>query len=246
MSASAFRHAFAERGLLAPRVEAEVDSTNRVARELASQGASHGQAVIALRQTAGRGRLGRSWLSSERGSLCLSIVLRPNLSPARLGTVALAAGVALAEACGPPARLKWPNDLVAPDRRKIAGILAEAELGAGRVRFLLLGIGINVADAPDRLPATHLGALRPPPEPAVLAAALTEGLLRWAAQAERDPDPVRDAWLRHDATLGQRVRVGERVGLATGLRADGGLELTDDLGQVSVVHAGDVELVAPL
>lgn len=245
MSPSAFTGAFAARGLLPPVVREALDSTNRLARELAEQGAPHGQAVIALKQTAGRGRLGRSWLSDEHGSLCLSVVLRPTLRLARLPSVVLAAGVALAETCGAPTRLKWPNDLVGPDRRKVAGVLAEAEAPGGRVDSLILGLGVNLSSAPLGLPATHLAALTgEAPDRAVLAATLTESLLRWSDIAASDPAEVLRAWLSYDLTLGRRVRVGAVEGVAVALGPDGSLELREDSGRTHRIHAGDVEMIA--
>jgi len=109
---------------------AETDSTQRVARELGRAGAPEGTVVIAEAQTAGRGRLGRTWHSPRGVNLYCSIVLRPPLSPAAVPQVALVAGVAaaaaLAETPGLAPRLKWPNDVLI-EGRKVAGILTEVE-----------------------------------------------------------------------------------------------------------------------
>jgi BirA family biotin operon repressor/biotin-[acetyl-CoA-carboxylase] ligase len=127
----------------------EITSTNDVAATLADAGADEGCIVIADTQTAGRGRLGRSWASPAGAGIYASVVLRPQLHVARLLTIA--AGVAIATgieaATGLAPRLKWPNDLVISERstptgRKVAGILAEAGPS-----WVVLGFGINVRPA---------------------------------------------------------------------------------------------------
>ncbi len=133
---------------------ATTTSTNDVAAHLAELGADEGTVVVADTQTAGRGRLGRTWFSPPGAGLYVSIVLRPSghlstrSSPASLLT--LASGVAIAEgvkaATGLPAEIKWPNDVMI-GRRKLAGILAEATAQAGMLRHVILGFGINLQQA---------------------------------------------------------------------------------------------------
>ena len=141
---------------------AETSSTNDVAMTLAERGAAQGTTVIASAQTAGRGRLGRSWYSPPGAGLYVSVVLR---APQLAGLVTLAGGVAVADgirtATGLPVEIKWPNDVVvregrARDRRlKIAGILTEASTSAEGVQYVILGFGINVRKA--ALPPTLAG-----------------------------------------------------------------------------------------
>ena len=114
----------------------ETTSTNDRARALAAAGAPHGTLVTAAAQTAGRGRQGRTWSAPPGRALLLSLVLR---SPDRM--LPLAAAVAVADAAGPDAAIKWPNDVLL-DGRKVAGILAEARPQDG---WAVLGIGLNVA-----------------------------------------------------------------------------------------------------
>jgi BirA family biotin operon repressor/biotin-[acetyl-CoA-carboxylase] ligase len=133
---------------------ATTTSTNDAAAHLAELGAGEGTVVVAETQTAGRGRLGRTWFSPPGAGLYVSIVLRPsgNLSarsnPSSLLT--LASGVAIAEgvkaATGLPAEIKWPNDVMI-GRRKLAGILAEATAQAGMLRHVILGYGVNLQQA---------------------------------------------------------------------------------------------------
>src|SRR5919198_6069394 len=140
-----------------------IGSTNDEARRLAREGAPAGTLVWAVAQSAGRGRRGHLW-QSPPGNLYLSLVLRPDVPPAlapQLGFIAaLALGDALDQLAGPGLQLryKWPNDVLA-EGRKIAGILLESETaGAGRLEFVIIGIGVNIASAPRDLeyPATSL------------------------------------------------------------------------------------------
>lgn len=126
-------------------------STNDVAQTFAERGAPHGAVVVALAQTAGRGRQGREWFSPPGAGLYMSVVIR---SAAIVPMLTLAGGVAVADgintATGLPVTIKWPNDIVVRDdrapgrRRKLAGILAEASTGESGVQHVVLGIGINV------------------------------------------------------------------------------------------------------
>ena len=132
----------------------EATSTNDIAATLAAAGAPEGTTVIAGGQTAGRGRMGRSWFSPPGAGLYMSVILR---SREAAPYVTLAAGVAVAEgvraATGLPLELKWPNDVVtsAPSgparRRKVAGILAEASSSADGVDYVVLGVGVNLTPA---------------------------------------------------------------------------------------------------
>jgi BirA family biotin operon repressor/biotin-[acetyl-CoA-carboxylase] ligase len=110
--------------------------------------------VLAERQSAGRGRLGRTWDSPDRAGLYLSVVLRPTDPPERIGRYPIATAVAVCEACrsfaGDRVALKWPNDVLASGR-KLAGVLAEMRQGPSGAE-LVLGIGINVDQGPDDFP----------------------------------------------------------------------------------------------
>jgi BirA family transcriptional regulator, biotin operon repressor / biotin---[acetyl-CoA-carboxylase] ligase len=123
----------------------EVGSTNDEAARLAHDGAPDGTLVLADAQTAGRGRIGRSWFSPAGTGLYASIVFRPSSAWPLLtlaGGVALAGGVRVAT--GLPVQLKWPNDLMSPGGRKLGGILAEGATAGGVVQFVVFGFGINV------------------------------------------------------------------------------------------------------
>ena len=186
---------------------AELDSTNRLAADLARAGAPDGVVVGADHQTAGRGRRGRTWESRPGASLLVSVVLRP--APA---LVTLAAGVAAAEACeavaGVAVELKWPNDLLL-DGAKLGGILSELVGDAA-----VVGLGLNLAWAPAG--AASLG-------PGVDRHALLHAYLARLGT----PGAVLDRYRERCTTLGRRVRVelpGRAVeGVATAVADDGRL-----------------------
>ena len=246
---------------LARRIDwlAEVDSTNRHAQALAAEGAEHGRAVIAEAQTAGRGRLGRTFFSPPRTNLYVSFVLRPRTSGAALGTLPLATGVALAETVaaelGDAARveLKWPNDVLV-DGKKVSGILVERS-SASADAPLVLGIGVNLnvdpASFPDefRARASSLRALagRPIDRPR-FAAALFERLE--AALDAHTEGGFAALRARFDALfrmVGQRVRVADaaervREGVVLGVGGDGSLRLGTYDGEERLL-AGDVTVL---
>ena len=131
----------------------EVGSTNAALAAVAADGAPEGAVLVAEHQVAGRGRLDRIWTSPPRAGLTVSFLLRPDVPAARRGWLPLLTGVALAEAVGEVtgvrASLKWPNDLLAMDGRKLAGILAESSGTA-----VVVGVGLNVTTTEAELPDT--------------------------------------------------------------------------------------------
>jgi len=242
MDADALRTAFEAAGLPTEPVWIdEVGSTQDVATALAKDGAAHGTTVVAARQTQGRGRRGRTWIASE-GAVTFSVVLRPSLPARHLGLVPLAAAVGLREALGEVLHIKWPNDLLLPDGRKVAGILAEAEVLGGQVGHVVLGIGVNVDRAPSLPVAASLADLgQRPPDKAWVVAHSVRSILRWLGEPLHG---VREAWEDGAAHLGKSVTVAGRTGVCVGLADDGGLRLRLEDGSEDVVHAGDVQLVA--
>jgi BirA family biotin operon repressor/biotin-[acetyl-CoA-carboxylase] ligase len=235
------------------RVVGETGSTNADVMAAARDGAPQGLVVVAERQSAGRGRLGRQWQSPARAGLALSVLLRPDLPPSRLGWLPLLAGVALAESVRRVARLdaylKWPNDLLLQGDRKTAGILAEAADGA-----VVIGIGLNVTLREDELPrpdATSLalgGAENTDRDP--LLRALLRSIADWYVRfTEHGGDPeasgLREEYTLHCGTIGRRVAVelpggGTLEGPAAGIDGDGRLQVADRFGAVHAVAAGDV------
>jgi BirA family biotin operon repressor/biotin-[acetyl-CoA-carboxylase] ligase len=220
-----------------------LDSTNRYLLDQARAGAPEGLVAVADYQTAGRGRRGRSWVAPPGGSLLVSVLLRPALAPDRTQLVSIAAGLAMADAVASVAGflpdLKWPNDLLA-DEKKLAGLLAEADGDA-----VVVGAGVNVEwhDFPPEVAeiatACNVVAGRSVDRDAILG----EFLARFGERC-RDLEGVLADYRARLSTLGRRVRVETGTGELTGTAVDVGgrgelLVDRDDAGPVAV-HAGDV------
>jgi BirA family biotin operon repressor/biotin-[acetyl-CoA-carboxylase] ligase len=230
---------------------AMLGSTQDLARELAQADAPEGAVVLAGRQTAGRGRLGRSFIS-PRGGLYLTVILRPVLEHLRPLPIIAALAVArgLEQVAGLRTALKWPNDVLVGGR-KVCGILVESELAGQNVNYVLLGIGVNVNADMSAYPeiaaiATSAAAEagHPVSREALAAGVLNElEALYLAAQTGRR---VQDEWRARLETLGRQVRVtsGQTVeeGLAEDVDSDGSLILRRPDGSRVTIPAGDVTL----
>jgi BirA family biotin operon repressor/biotin-[acetyl-CoA-carboxylase] ligase len=236
----------------------EVGSTSDRAKELAEEGAEGGEVVIAEAQTAGRGRRGRVWSSPPRRNLYFSVVLRPDLPPARAPELTLVASLALCDAlrqAGVAAGIKWPNDVLASGR-KIAGVLTELAAEPDRVHWVVVGAGVNVNARPEDFPeelrdqATSVLIERGQAAPrALLAAACFTALEDWLDRhAEEGFAPIREAWRARSVTLGREVVVHEGGRELTGVAEDiddAGALLVRTRAGVERILAGDVTLVRP-
>jgi BirA family transcriptional regulator, biotin operon repressor / biotin---[acetyl-CoA-carboxylase] ligase len=245
-------------GLPAPfRVELRntVPSTNALVAELAARGATEGLVVVAEHQTAGRGRLDRTWDAPPRTALTFSVLLRPRAATTRWALLPLLTGLVvaegIAEAGGPPASLKWPNDVLSHDGLKVAGVLLErVETPTGPAA--VVGVGLNVSGTRTELPVETAGSLvtagMVDPDRTLLLRRLLEQLARrYPAWAEGGADSDRDllvAYAERCDTIGREVQVhlptGQTLqGAATGLDEHGALVVQDEEG-AHAVHAGDV------
>ena len=223
-----------------------VDSTNAVAKRLALAGEGE-CAVTAAEQTAGRGRLARSWQSPAGEGLWVSLLLRPRNIPAQCaGGAVFVAALAMAEALSAygPARIKWPNDLVMGGK-KICGMLAEAGFREGKCDWLVLGAGVNLLQTgfPEELPhATSLFQTGARVAPGELLPVFLERFEPWYALWQRDGlAPILEGIRPLSATLGQGIRIEGREGKALGFREDGALLWQVD-GKIEAVLAGDVSV----
>lgn len=236
-----------------------VDSTNRYAVEAARAGAPEGLVVVAEEQSDGRGRLGRTWVATRGEAMLVSILFRPTLDVRDLHliptVVALAALDAIESTSRSSVALKWPNDLVAGDR-KLGGILAEAVESAGGSRALVVGAGVNlsvsesfarlVADSadPGAAPVTGVAELagRSVDRDALLASLLEGVEVRYGA-LDKSADRTMAEYRERCVTIGREVRAitatGERRGRAVGIGEDGSLEVESD-GSVLRIEAADV------
>jgi BirA family biotin operon repressor/biotin-[acetyl-CoA-carboxylase] ligase len=254
LSAAALREAVVMPGGLWRdiRVLAETGSTNADLLAEAAGGAPEGVVLVAEEQSAGRGRIGRSWVSPARAALMFSVLLRPGTVPAgKKGWMPLLAGVALAESlrasASVDARLKWPNDVLA-DGAKLAGILTEQAGDA-----IVVGAGVNVSTSRDELPVSGATSL-------VLAGAgcldrhrlltgMLAGIERWyrawsGRSGDAEKSGLRADYRRLCATLGRQVRVEMPGGVfvsgeAADVDGDGRLLVRTSSG-LAPVSAGDV------
>ncbi|MFB6152601.1 MAG: biotin--[acetyl-CoA-carboxylase] ligase [Haloarculaceae archaeon] len=253
-----FGGAAVEYGLDAPfavEYHDEIPSTNARGSELAAEGRSD-VVVLADRQTGGRGRLDREWVSPS-GGVWLSVVFRPAVPPAHAPAFTLAAAVATTRAAretGVDARIKWPNDVVVPretthpTERKLAGVLTEMEGEADRVSWVVVGVGVNANVDPGDLPGEANPTSLRAEVGDVDRRTFTQRLLAEFDALRGDPASAVDAWREHATTLGKRVRVdtpgGEVVGDAVDVRFPGTLVV--DTGEERVdVTAGDCEHLRP-
>lgn len=232
----------------------ELGSTNTLVKELAAAGEPEGTAVIAGCQTAGRGRMARSFQSPPDKGLYLTVLLRPRLSPERLPPVTALAGVAVCGAverlCGVRPGLKWPNDPVLGGR-KLCGILTERTAGGA----LAAGIGVNVAQTPAdfspevaEVATSLLQETGQAVSRAALAAYLLEELDRmYGALLSGDLGAYLTAYRRDCVNLGRRVQLispdGTRETVtAVGIDEDFGLVVREDRGGERTVRSGEVSV----
>jgi BirA family biotin operon repressor/biotin-[acetyl-CoA-carboxylase] ligase len=232
-------------------------STNSEVARLALEGAREGLCVVANEQTAGRGRLGREWLSPAGAGLYLSILLKPSVNIKNWPLLTLAAAVAvhdsLRDACGLETDIKWPNDIVLGGR-KLCGILAET-VDADTGRAVILGIGINLSSAafPADLRSTAISLAEVMSE-ACDGETILEMLLSSIAhyyeifQSSDGSRQIIDTWCKYSSYAhGKQVRVslgGEVLeGTTRGLEGDGALRVETVEGAIEIVRAGDVTAV---
>ena len=223
----------------------EIDSTNEEARRRAEAGEPGPLWITAARQTAGRGRRGRTWQMAE-GNLAATLLLRCGGDAAQLSFVAALAVADLAAHFAPAANIavKWPNDVLA-DGRKLAGILLEA--GQHPAPWIAIGMGVNLTAFPPgtEFPATAIAALGVvPPSPDAALAVLMDRFAHWHHRwREEGFAPLRAAWLARAQGLGNPIRARlpheERRGLFEGIDASGALLLREGAG-VTAIQAGEV------
>ena len=219
------------------RVVDETGSTNADLLAAAAAGAPNRSVLVARHQTAGRGRLDRTWVAPPGSNLLVSLLFTdvPHVPHVLTQRVGVAAVVAARRHAGVEARLKWPNDLLVDDR-KLAGVLAQSTFVDGR-QCVVVGIGINVGWAPDG--AARLGEGIDPLD--VLAEML--------AAHDELPDDIAPTYRAHLGTLGRAVRVeladGVVEGRAIDVETDGRLVVLDECGISHRIDTGDVVHLRP-
>jgi len=235
----------------------EVDSTNDLAKELAANGAVEGTVVVAETQMAGRGRLGREWISPA-GGLWFSVVFKPGLKPAETVRLVFVAGLAVAEVLrelyGLRVETRWPNDVLV-NGRKVCGILTEMNTTGETVNFVVVGIGVNanfdvekVFPESLRKVATSLAnELNRKVRLEELFRALLQRLENIYERFIREGfNPVLEEWRKYAGFLGHRVEVTSQTeklhGLALTVDQDGALVLKLEDGTLKRIFVGDVSV----
>ncbi|MBN2034342.1 MAG: biotin--[acetyl-CoA-carboxylase] ligase [Deltaproteobacteria bacterium] len=230
-----------------------IDSTNRFARDLALAGEAEGALVVAEKQTQGRGRRGRSWLSPGKGNLFFSVLLRPDLTPQRVFSLtmilALAAMEAVKSLSGLLPRIKWPNDLYG-GTKKLGGILTEFCVTHGAVDWVVLGLGLNVNFCPEELAGLATSILD---ETGIKVSRneLLVDIVKGMGTAYQEIlsgnfEPYYKRWNEACFILGKAVIIeserGRIYGKAFRIEPDGALIVETREGELRRVVAGDVSL----
>ena len=230
------------------------DSTNRVALELGYANEPEGSVVLAEEQTAGRGRAGRSWHSERANGIYVTLLLRPRISPVQAPLLTIMAGLSVHAAIqaqtGLRPDVKWPNDLML-NGKKLGGILTEMHAETTLVRFVIVGIGINVNQ--EKFPPELSGIATSLRAETGKSQSRLELLARLLREFETDynrflrdgPASIIERFTQVSSyACGKRVRVSNGsesyVGLTAGLRLEGLLQVQQDDGTLSTVLAGDV------
>ena len=230
----------------------KVDSTNRIAKELADDGAKEGTVVICETQSGGRGRLSRTWIS-PRGGLWFSFILRPQISPKRAPMVTLLTGVAVAKAIrgfGLDAKIKWPNDVLI-NERKVSGILTEMDTNSDVVNYIVVGVGINanvdrtvfLEELKDRATSLKEELKTEISRIELMQSFLQELEHYYTSFKNKNYECVISEWKRLSGTLGGHVRIEtpaeEIEGEAIDINSDGALILEQSDGSKKTIFAGD-------
>ena len=236
----------------------EVSSTNTLLKTMAAEGASAGTVIVADRQTGGRGRLGRSFLSPGGVGVYLSALIRPDCAPTELMHLTCAVAVAMCDAVenafGFRPGIKWTNDLVLGNR-KLGGILTELGLNpkTGRVDYAVLGIGINCGqldadfDESIRDIATSVRMVTGrEPDRELLIAEMVKALENMDRELLSSPAAMLERYRLNCITLGQDVSIlrgdGVRHARALDIDAEGGLIVRYDSGETGTVTSGEVSV----
>ncbi|MER2263156.1 MAG: biotin--[acetyl-CoA-carboxylase] ligase [Psychrobacillus sp.] len=234
------------------------DSTQTIATNKAREGSPHGTLVVSEEQTAGRGRLDRSWESSAGKGIWMSMILRPNISPQFAAQFTLVAAVAIARAiedtttCVPS--IKWPNDLLI-NGKKVTGILTELQSDMDRVQAIIIGIGINVNQTSESFEGaleSIATSLKLETGEDVNRALLTSKVLYYLEKYSDmyitlGFEPIKLIWESYNCTIGNRIRATTLrdtiEGVAIGMTNDGALQLQLDNGEIKGIYSADIDLL---
>ncbi|CAG9622627.1 biotin--[acetyl-CoA-carboxylase] ligase [Sutcliffiella rhizosphaerae] len=234
-----------------------VTSTQKIAHQLAYDGVPEGTLVVSEEQTTGRGRLNRSWHSPKYTGVWMSLILRPNLPPAKAPQLTLLTAVAITQAIeevtGLRPDIKWPNDILI-NKKKAVGILTEMQAEADKINSVIIGMGINVNHQIDHFPkelhsiATSLSIEL---GKTVNRAELIQSILLhlenlYERYLQHGFYPIKLLWESYAISIGKRIIArtitGTLEGLAKGITEDGILMLEDDQNCIHYIHSADIQI----
>lgn len=237
--------------------EEVVDSTQKVAQRLVLEGAPEGTIVIAEEQLSGRGRMDRKWHSPKYTGIWMSVILRPNLPPAKAPQLTLITAVAVVqtieEITGMTPEIKWPNDILLKGK-KLTGILTEMQADADRIHSIIIGIGINVnqklEDYPEELKqiatsiAIEYGKKLERAE--IIKVLLVKLEKLYSLYLDQGFYPIKLLWESYAISIGKKITArtitGSIYGQALGITDEGVLMIEDASGKVHHVYSADIEL----
>lgn len=228
-----------------------LSSTMDIAMDLGIKGAPEGTLVLAETQTKGRGRLSRTWFSPKYKGIYLSLLLKPKILPYQTPVFTLLTAVSICEAVkeitGLEAQIKWPNDILIHNK-KLGGILTELDAETDEVRFIIIGIGINVNNDKRTLVAGAT-SLKNEKKESIIRLELLKEILRkmetnYLKFQGKGACAILEKWRDYSITLGKRVKVNFHQrhieGEAVDIDTDGGLLVRKDSGLVEKITAGDI------
>ncbi|MFK3958750.1 biotin--[acetyl-CoA-carboxylase] ligase [Guptibacillus hwajinpoensis] len=233
-----------------------VESTQFIAHDYAHKGTPDGTIIVADEQTAGKGRLGRSWHSPPGSGIWTSIILRPKLPPQKAPQFTLIAAVSVVHAIrkqtGLEAEIKWPNDILI-DGKKVVGILTELQAEADQIKSIIIGMGINVNATKEDFPEdlTTATSLRIElgkeiKRSVLLAAILNELETLYEEYLNNGFRMIKLLWESYAVSLGRRIKArtlnGVIEGLAKGITEEGVLLLEDESGKMHYIYSADIEI----
>lgn len=233
----------------------ETDSTNEWAKKLSQEGETHGTLAVAEFQSAGKGRLGRSWQAPEGSSVMMSLLLKPDFEPQYAAMLTIVMGLSVAQAVeslGVKASIKWPNDVVV-SRKKISGILTEMRLNGTKIRDIVIGVGINVnlKEIPEELYDKATSLLLETGESYDRARILGLVMGKFEENYEKfiqtcNLSGLMETYNELLANRNQPVRILDKQnpweGIALGIDEQGELLVRDREGIVRTVRAGEVSV----
>lgn len=232
-----------------------LESTQKVAYQLAYDGEPEGTLVIAEEQTSGRGRLGREWHSASGKGIWMSVIVRPDLPPQKAPQFTLIAAVAVARAIEEVTEItpeiKWPNDVLIKGK-KVVGILTELQAEADKISSLIIGIGMNVNHGPDDFPVEVkdiASSLFIEKGEKTSRAALIQSFLKsfekyYSIYVSEGFRPIRILWESYAISIGKQIKAttvtSEIIGLAVGISNDGVLKVEDEQGVIHNIYSADI------